>query len=182
MTFDRAEDGLEETGVIAVSKRGRDKNRIGDAVEEFRKGWIPIRILSPGEPGSKQATAWRTSVASPVDEEAISVIIDRLRSAISGTVIPYLSLPLDTPPEDAIDIFIETNRSSVRLSPYDLAVAQMEAETSESLTEKIEELIQAVPAISDLESNVGDLFSRCNVFWKGRSRPTAIMPILISRS
>ena len=39
VTFDRVEDGLEETGVIAVSKRGRDKNRIGDAVEEFHKGW-----------------------------------------------------------------------------------------------------------------------------------------------
>lgn len=173
VTFDKAADGLEETGVLAVSKRGRDKNKIGNAVEEFRKGWIPIRILSPGEPGSKQATAWRTctSTASPTDEEAISVIIDRLRSAISGTVIPYLSLPLDTPPEDAIDIFIETNRSSVRLSPYDLAVAQMEVNTSESLTEKIEELVQAVPAVNDLESNVGELVLKVQCLLEGK-KPT----------
>ena len=53
------------------------------------------------------------------------------------TVIPYLPLPQNTSPDEAIDIFIQTNRSAVRLSHYELAVAQMETDISESLPEKL---------------------------------------------
>ena len=171
VTFVKSENGFKETEVQAVSKKGPDRNKIGNPIEEFRKGWIPVKILNPGESGSKQATEWRNAVDSPEDEASISVIVDRLRSKISGTVIPYLSLPLETPPEEAIDIFIETNRSSVRLSPYDLAVAQMEEKTSESLTEKVVDLINDVQTIKDLENDVGDLVLKAQCLLEGK-KPT----------
>ena len=173
VTFKESEDGngFQEESVKAVSKRGRDKNKIGNPVEEFGKRWIPVKILTPGESGSRQATNWRNSVTTPENEEALSVIIDQLRSKISGTVIPYLSLPLDTPPDEAIDIFIQTNTSSVRLSHYDLAVAQMDREISESLTEKVADLIHDVQTIEALENNVGDLVLKVQCLLEGK-KPT----------
>ncbi len=169
VTFVKSENGFKETGVRAISKKGKDKNKIGNPIEEFSQGWIPVRILNPGESGSKQATAWRISVSKLGDEESISVIVDRLRSKIIGTVIPYLSLPLDTSKEEAIDIFIETNRSSVRLSPYDLAVAQMEEQTSESLKEKVADLIRDVPRIKELENDAGDLVLKVQCLLEGKT-------------
>ena len=53
---------------------------------------------------------------------------------ISDKPFPYLSLPQTTRPDDAIDIFINTNTSFVKLTPYDIAVAQFEAKTQAVLT------------------------------------------------
>ena len=76
--------------------------------------------------------------------------------------------------DEAIDIF-HRNQSGhqYHYHHYDLAVAQMEVKgTSESLKDRVEELIQDVPAIADdLETNVGDLVLKIQCLLEGK-KPT----------
>lgn len=62
--------------------------------------------------------------------------------------VPFLSLPPGTPRETALDVFINMNTSSVKLSSYDIVVAQYEAATGESLHDQVAELGAAVPRLA----------------------------------
>ena len=171
VTFERTDD-LKESEVLAVSKRGRDKGKIGKPAQEFSEGWVPLNILAPGEESSRRAMRWRKQATDDEESrEAVEFLIERLRSKFSKAVLPFLSLPQETPPEEAIEIFIETNRSSVSLSPHELAVAQMESETQESLDDKISDLISNVPAIESLDSPVEELVLKVQCLLEGK-RPT----------
>ena len=110
------DDGFDESDVRAVSRVGRDRHIIGEPQKEYAKGWIPVGILKPGEDGLTDSRYWRNQLTDSDSEDAISAIIERLRARFNNAVIPYLSLPQDTPKDEAIEIFIETNSSSVRLS------------------------------------------------------------------
>ncbi len=162
----------------AVSKKGRDKNILGNPAQEYAKHWIPIEVVSPAEVGGVQAAIeWRKRALQDVDDDAarirVETLIERLRSHISSTPIPYFSLPQETSEQDAIEIFIRTNSSSVRLTQYDLAVAQMEEKTDESLEEKKEDLIRRVPLIGALEgeNSVGDLILKLQCL-REQKKPT----------
>ena len=169
VTLEETADGLKESGVLAVSKRGRDRGKIGKPALEFSKRWVPLKILAPGEEGSKLAMRWRKQATD--DEESVELLIERLRTKFTTTILPYLSLPQQTSRDDAIEIFVETNRSSVRLSPYDLAVAEMERKVEKSLQEKVDDLINEVPAIEALDSQVGDLLLKVQCLLENK-RPT----------
>ena len=169
VTLEETADGLKESRVLAVSKRGQDRGKIGNPALEFSKRWVPLKILAPGEEGSKLAMRWRKQVKD--DEESVELLIERLRTKFNTAILPYLSLPQETLPDEAIDIFVETNRSSVNLSPYDIAVAQMESEVSESLQEKVDDLIRGVPEIEALDSQVGDLILKVQCLLENK-RPT----------
>lgn len=161
VAFEKLVDKFNETEIETVSKKGRDKGKIGVPEEEFAKGWVPVKILAPGEEGVKQSIEWCETVFPDEAESRrdISMFVQKLRERMIDTVIPYLPLPQNTSPDEAIDIFIQTNRSAVRLSHYELAVAQMETEISESLPAKIDDLTREVPNIESLEGSnpVGDL-------------------------
>ena len=165
--------------VEAVSKVGRHKDMIGNAAAEFQNGWIPIRILSRNDEGSENRIAWREDAlskdASAPIRRKLEKWIDELRDRICDTRIPYFSLSQDTSREDAIDIFIRTNQSSVKLTSYDVAVAQMEDQTEESLRDKINDLMDDVPAIARLEGkerkHVGNLVLKIQCLLEEK-RPT----------
>ena len=165
------DDGYDEIGVKAVAKNGRESHKIGEPKKEYDSGWLPLRILKPGEDSIADLIAWRDEITTPENNSAITALTERLRERFNSAIIPYLSLPQDTSSDEAIEVFIEINSSSVKLSAFDLAVAQMEEETSESLIEKVKELNNSVPAISDLEENVGDLVLKVQCLLEGK-KPT----------
>ena len=47
--------------------------------------------------------------------------------------LPYLSLPVSTKKDTALDVFIKMNSSAAPLSTYDIVVAQVEAGMGKSL-------------------------------------------------
>ncbi|WP_199533086.1 hypothetical protein [Thiopseudomonas alkaliphila] len=73
---------------------------------------------------------------------------NRLRNKFSAFNIPFLSLPVSTKPEVALDVFIQMNTSSSPLTPFDIVVAQIEAASGKSLHGYIEELNRDVPNLS----------------------------------
>ena len=89
-----------------------------------------------------------------------------MRSVVGKTLIPFLAMPEETDPDQAIDTFIKSNTSSVRLNAFEIAVAQFEAaipasrrKSSPSLRDLVDEVKHKLPQVARLEgeSNIGDL-------------------------
>ena len=87
------DDGYDETSVQPVAKNGRERNKIGVPKKEFDSGWIPLRILKPGEDSIAELIAWRNEVTTPENESAISALIERLREKFNSAVIPTFPYP-----------------------------------------------------------------------------------------
>lgn len=169
------EDQSDTTSASAIAIPINQRNRpwVGVPAREYEKSLIPLNIIAPPTKRARKASDWREA-ATPdhQEQERIEELIDDLRSRIDETVIPYLVLPQDTSSSDAIRIFLETNQSSVRLTEYDIAVAQMERKTGESLQEFVDEVVEAIPELQKLEpKNVGDLVLKLECVIQGK-RPT----------
>lgn len=92
--------------------------------------------------GQKKASSGDTSTQLEIIEH-----LNALRNLASGFNIPFLSLPTNTDPAIALDVFIKMNTSASPLTPFDIVVAQAEAETGESLHEKIKNIATQVPEL-----------------------------------
>ena len=161
VSFENKDDQYGVKDIEIVKLNSRNGGIIGDPVKEFQKRLIPINVLGPENVRLHAPTTWQRKAeqAANCNSQYLDALIRRLRAIFSQTDLSFFSLPQNTPMSEAIEIFIDTNRGSVPLSPFDLAVAQMELKASESLKHRIEKLIQEVPAIAALESpesNVGD--------------------------
>ncbi len=118
--------------------------------ECLKRSLVPIRLLRPADI-SDEIKAWLTE-AIPADEpDRFNAymkhhdIIQALRTKVREFNLPYLALPVTTPRDVALDVFIKMNTSSVRLSTYDIVVALVEEETGKSLHEHIASLTKEVP-------------------------------------
>ena len=94
----------------------------------------------------------RAAVAGDTPEDlerrfAIERKITDLRQRVASYNIPFLSLPASTPPDVALDVFINMNTTFVRLTPFDIIVAQFEGRTGESLHDLVAKLVDRVPAL-----------------------------------
>ncbi len=119
-------------------------------VELWRRKHIPVCLLRPDTEAEKQFKAWAKD-ASNGDMDCLLEISDignKLRHKFSVFNIPFLSLPVSTKPEVALDVFIQMNTSSSPLTPFDIVVAQIEAASGKSLHGYIEELKKEVSNIS----------------------------------
>jgi len=143
--------------VIHVIKGKVNRKWIGKPEDEFEKQCIPIPVLKPG--GFQLAADWTEKAAPDAESRGrLNTLVGELHSIIEGTQLPFLPMPIETSPEDAIDTFIEVNTSSVRLKPFDIAVAQFEAETSDSLLGLVDEVRRDFPEVVRLElkGGIGD--------------------------
>ncbi|WP_159803045.1 DUF262 domain-containing protein [Arthrobacter zhaoguopingii] len=118
-----------------------------DPVEVYRRGYIPLRLLNPL--GDDRRNDWALTATDGDFKEAwnLNVRVQELAASVSQYNIPYLSLPEETPKDVALDVFIKMNTSSVRLSAFDIVVAQLEEATGSSLHELVEDLHAAVPTL-----------------------------------
>ena len=158
LTFKKTDNSFFHEEIKSVPRKGRLKNVIGNSVREVKENLIPLRILSPDEKGLRERKEWIRKLGLDYERETdLETFCDEMRGGFSLENIPYFLLPTNVSEEDAINIFIETNTSSMRLTAYDIAVAQMERETEESLKEKTENLKDEIRVIEDLDAEVGDL-------------------------
>ncbi len=166
-------DGEEDIDKSVIRSTGR-WTRPGDPrrfplwadspAEQFARELIPLRLLRPGEVQQEigawlqNASAGDMSIALKLQERILS-----LRSYVNSFNLPFLSLPVSTEPSVAVDVFVRMNTSSVPLTPFDIVVAQVEAETGRPLRDLGDELHAAVPNLgafiepADLILNVAAL-------------------------
>ena len=145
----------EKDGVKGYSRKSN--SWIGNSREEYQKKLMPVSCLCPGTEAGRSAVDWAGSAGGNKDN--MLILIMKIRGAIENRMLPFLCLPMETPPEEAINIFVNTNVSFVKLTPYDIAVAQFEAATNKSLAGLIEKIEAKAPGVVDLEGEdgVGDL-------------------------
>lgn len=121
-----------------------------DDVACIKRGLAPLAILRPGGKGETAFKAWRQCLRdADVFTDEIGDTVGELRSRIQGYILPFLSLPVQTSRETALEVFINMNTSASPLKDFDIVVAQVEEATGESLHDKIKDLMTAIPAASD---------------------------------
>jgi hypothetical protein len=113
------------------------------------RGFIPLTLLRPGEIGSEIKSWCREAVPDDIEAsfDLERMVLD-LRQRVALYNIPFLELPATTPKDVALDVFIKMNTSFVRLSSFDIIVAQFEEATGESLHDLLTQLTDRVPSLS----------------------------------
>jgi hypothetical protein len=118
------------------------------------RGYIPLRLLRP-EDIKDEIDQW-IEQAIPSDSadkfndyKKINGLISDLRTKVREFNLPYLSLPAQTEPDVALDVFVKMNTSSVKLDTYDIIVALVEGETGKSLHDHVAAIEEDVPRSSD---------------------------------
>ena len=113
--------------------------------EQLSRSLVPMRLLHP-EITSQEVRKWCDRATDSIEKSRDTQdLIAPLQTAVREANLPYLELPVQTPPDEAIDVFIKMNTTSVRLSAFDIVVAQLEAATGQSLHDLEGSLRAAVP-------------------------------------
>lgn len=148
----------EESGMpYYVASIGRWK-KSGD--EMFRPFWaneekdlwkrkmIPLDLCAPGDAANDRYKAWaRKAIEDSEEREDIAEIRSSVREIFATFNLPYLSLPVNTSKDTALDVFIKMNTSAAPLSTYDIVVAQVEAAMGQSLHELVGACRKACPGL-----------------------------------
>lgn len=154
VTFQGDEDGGDDAvprvvGQARWFKNGQRYPLWADIpAEVYRRGYIPLKLLRPGDI-TREIQTW-CDAATQGDRDAswdLSMRIQDLRQVVATYNIPFLSLPAGTPKHVALDVFIKLNTNSVDLSPFDIVVAQVEEAAGQSLHELVAQLKKRVPSL-----------------------------------
>lgn len=143
--------GTEVPKVLAQNRWTRRDTRYpvwcDSAVETWERGYIPLRLLNVEDTAEVRQWAKDACGSDPDMVWEISDRIAKLSASIKSYNIPFLSLPPATPKDVALDVFIKMNTSSVRLSAFDIVVAQLEEALGQSLHDLVDNLRAQVPSL-----------------------------------
>lgn len=147
------DDDEEENEVYAETRWERNGRRYPLWVEQPKVCWerqsIPIALLNPDEELAYKNWAKEASNGDKDAEIELRDLIASLRGKIANFQLPFLYLGPDTPKEVAIEIFVKLNTRYVRLTAFDIVVAQVEAVTGESLRDLVHSLEGTVREITN---------------------------------
>jgi len=144
-------DGTEIIEVVSESRYARKGKRYplwcDEPTKVFERGLVPVTLLAPD--AHDHASDWLQSACT--DSSTILRWINKLaalRQRVASYNIPYLFLPQSTPNDVALDVFVKMNTSNIRLTPFDIVVAQVEAAAGASMHELLEGIASQVPTAS----------------------------------
>lgn len=132
----------------------------------FYRGLIPIHLLRPADIQSEIDSWVKDAIARYMPEktdhdfadkimefmslqERVKAHIVSLRERIAHFNLPYLSLPVTTEKDVALQVFINMNTNSKPLSRYDIIVAEVESATGNSLHALQERLAAEHPKVQN---------------------------------
>ena len=139
------------TTVPRYLRNGQRYPRWADSPREiWRRKMIPVHLLRPDSSAEGAFSEWRATATDGTTEDLIELVqaASELRGRFARFNLPFLSLPIGTSPDTALDVFVQMNTSAQPLTTYDIVVAQVEAGTGFSLHELVEDLQAQAP---DLE-------------------------------
>lgn len=150
----------EETGmpyyVDSLGRWQKEKDRerrpfwANDPKQQWERRAVPLDLLCPTEEAHQAYRNWAREAIEDADErEDTYAHISQIRQKFVGFNLPYLSLPVTTSKDTALDVFIKMNTSAAPLSTFDIVVAQVEAGMGTSLHELVAETKQRCPTITN---------------------------------
>lgn len=162
----------DASSVRSVSRWRRNGQRyplwVDQPKEQLSRALVPMRLLNPATE-TIEIVNWCDCATDSVEESRVlERTVTKFQTAVKVANLPYLELPVNTSPDEAIDVFIKMNTTSVRLSVFDIVVAQMEAETGQSLHDLEGSLRSAVPE-AERYVEVSDLVLRVAALREDRS-------------
>lgn len=149
----------EETGLPHfVNSISRWRNK-GDAAlrplwanqprEQWKRRMVPLHLFAPEISAQQSFREWvREAIENQDERDGISDLVSSLRQKFASFNLPFMSLPVTTKKETALDVFIKMNTSASPLSIYDIVVAQVEARMGKSLHDLVADTRVAFPTIS----------------------------------
>lgn len=160
VTWQHDDDHGGETAVVVSQPRWVRKGTrypvwCDDPKSVMSRGFIPLTLLAPD--AHQSTSTWlRAACDDLADAFSWTEKLAVLRQRIAAYNIPYLYLPQGTPKDVALDVFIKMNTSNIRLSPFDIVVAQVEAAAGISMHELLEGVRTEVPD-ADAYGDLGTL-------------------------
>lgn len=147
----------EETGlpyyIDSISRHWRQDGRrmplwADNPKSQWERGVVPLDLCAPGDATQQAYSNWLEEAVEDLRErlENFKIIAD-VRQQFANFNIPFLSLPVTTEKEIALDVFIDMNTSATPLSAYDIVVAQVEAGAGESLHDLVANTKESCPNI-----------------------------------
>lgn len=109
----------------------------------WERRMVPLDLCAPGDEAQRRYRAWaREAISDDEEREDAFDTAAKVRQKFASFNLPFLSLPVATRKETALDVFIKMNTSASPLTRYDIVVAQVEAGLGTSL----HDLVRAVKA------------------------------------
>ena len=153
-------DQDEETGApLYVDSIGRWEKSADKSLRPFwandpRQLWerkmIPLDLCAPGDDSNDRYRQWSKEAIQDFDErESAAETRQSVRELFATFNLPYLSLPVTTSKDTALDVFIKMNTSATPLKTYDIVVAQVEAAMGQSLHELLGACREACPDVEE---------------------------------
>ena len=142
---------------ISLRKGVRYPQWAEQPAECWARHFMPARLLHPARTGA-DINAWALEAAQNDALAAMTIAgcVNDLKARAMNFNLPYLELPATTPREVVLDVFVKLNTRNVRLSAFDIIVAEVEA-LDESLHSLVEGLCHRVPRLLDYDDAPQDL-------------------------
>jgi hypothetical protein len=118
--------------------------------QQWHRRMVPLNLCLPDVAGQQEFREWaRQAVETQDERDFLSDQIHLVRQKFSSFNLPFLSLPVTTTREVALDVFIKMNTTAEPLTIFDIIVAQIEAGMDKSLHDLVAELRATCPLVSD---------------------------------
>lgn len=116
--------------------------------EQWKRRMIPLGLFAPELDAQKNFQDWsREAIKDERERDDVSLQVSLIRQKFASFNLPFMSLPVTTKKEVALDVFIKMNTSAAPLSMYDIVVAQVEAALGKSLHDLVGDIRRTSPTI-----------------------------------
>ena len=116
--------------------------------DQWKRRAVPLELCAPGDETWQKFRQWAREAITDADErEGITDFVQRVREKLLTFNLPYLALPVKTPAETALDVFMKMNTTAAPLSMYDIVVAQVEAAAETSLRDLVADTREVSPHV-----------------------------------
>jgi len=120
--------------------------------EQWTRRAVPLDLLAPDAPGNSAQQRFREWAREAIEDyeerDRVSDDVALVRQTLSAFNLPFMSLPVTTKKQTALDVFVKMNTSATPLSIYDIVVAQVEAGMGTSLHDLVADTREACPNLS----------------------------------
>lgn len=141
--------------------------------EQWKRRVIPLHLLAPDLDAQKKFQDWsKEAIKDEAERDAITLQASVIRQKFASFNLPFMSLPVATKKETALDVFIKMNTSAAPLSMYDIVVAQVEAGLGQSLHDLVGDIRKNCPSLESYYSPE-DLALYASALLQGRAPTNA---------
>ena len=150
-------DGEDDSGgwdVVSQHRWHRNGQRYpmwaDKPTEILARELVPLRLLRPDAGAEEELESWLENATDGDESRAHRLYkrLNKLRVGVATYNLPYLFLDASTDRSTVLDVFVKMNTRLVKLTAFDIIVAEIEGDTGESLHDLVASLHGQVPQLA----------------------------------